>query len=261
MRALAAGLLLVAIGAPLPAHAADDTPTYAQCLAKIQADPDQAFEDALAWHDMGGGVPARHCQTMALIALGHYGEAASRLEALAREPGAGDARARAEILAQAGNAWILAREAQHAYNALSAALELVPREPDYLYDRARASALGEDFRAARDDLDTLITIVPRDGEAFALRASARRSLGDLAGARADADQAVRLSPKDPDGWLERGTIRHFQGDEEGAGADWRKALTLDPDSAAGKAAQAILERKALGLPIDPAAHEDARGGR
>src|SRR5690606_17720861 len=150
---------------------------------------------------------ARHCQALALIKLHHYGEAATRLEGLAVEPGAGDGRARAALLGQARNARMLEHEASRAYNAQSRALMLAPGDRDLLIDRALASALGEDYNAAEEDLTALIARNQTDIEALILRADARQALGNLTGARADAEAAVRNAPRSPDAWLQRGLVR------------------------------------------------------
>lgn len=216
---------------------------YEKCLALVDQAPAQALDEAQGWADLGGGVPARHCRLLALKRLGHYADAAAGLEDLARAPGAGDAPNRAELLAQAGNAWILQHEPARAFAALSEALRLRPRDRDILIDRARAAALGEDYRSARMDLDQVLAQAPVDIDALVLRAAARRLLGDLAGAKADANLAITKAPNVPDAWIERGLARFFMGDQPGARSDWTKAQKLAPNSQAGLDAQALLERE------------------
>src|ERR671938_862814 len=81
---------------------------YQACIAAIGVKADDAFEKAMIWRDHGGGVPAEHCAALALISLDEPGEAASRLNALAQRMDAGTASERASLLAQSGNAWLLA---------------------------------------------------------------------------------------------------------------------------------------------------------
>ena len=66
-----------------------------------RTDPNTAFEAALAWQELGGGEAARHCSAVALIGLGQYGQAATRLEDLAKAMKAADGPSRAAILGQA----------------------------------------------------------------------------------------------------------------------------------------------------------------
>lgn len=245
-RSLGLAALLLTASVPTPAFAQG---RYNDCLARVEFDPDGAFDEAMAWADMGGGLPARHCGGLALIALGHYRQAAERLEALAAEPGS-DAATRAALLSQAGNAWLLESDAQRAFNALTQGLALVPDDTESRLDRARASALAEDFAAAKDDLDLVLADRPDWADALVLRANVQRALGDLTTARADAERAVALAPDNPAALIERGIVRHFAGDREGAVTDWRLALSLAPDAKTSADARALLERDALGIGLE-----------
>ena len=55
--------------------AAEEQARLEACLAKIETDPDDAYEDGLAWLYQGNRPGARQCTAMALIALGHQAEA------------------------------------------------------------------------------------------------------------------------------------------------------------------------------------------
>jgi tetratricopeptide (TPR) repeat protein len=220
--------------------------SYQSCLARVQENPDGAYEAALNWHDFGGGgAAAKHCAALALVADGQYNEAAQQLEALAAGPGAGDRYARAEILAQAGNAWLLQNKPTLAYNAFSRALELTPSDAQALIDRARALMLLGRRAEAEKDLSLAIDAEPTATEAFVLRASARRERGDFKGASEDANEAVRLQPRNPEALLERGLVRHALNDRQGALADWRAARAAGGEGPAGREAQRLLEKAAL----------------
>ena len=234
--------LLAAAGLALPGRAGA-VDSYEGCLALIETNADRALDEAQAWADQGGGAPAQHCAAMAMQKLGRYAEAATALDNLARQRGAGDAATHAEILSQAGNAWLLQHEAQKAYNSFSAALTLLPGDRDILIDRARAAALGEDYKLAAADLTAVLRKAPEDVDALILRANARRGLGDLKGAKADSEKAVEKGPTVADAWIERGLTRFMLGDKPGARDDWRMALKLAPDGKAGLDAQALLERE------------------
>ena len=127
-------------------------PEYRACVAKTATKPDDAFEDALVWRDMGGGAPAEHCAALALLAMNQPGQAALRLDRIARDPKAGTLAVRADLLDQSGNAWLLARQAANAEAAFSAALKLAPRSGAIWADRARARAMNRNWKAAESDL-------------------------------------------------------------------------------------------------------------
>ena len=57
---------------------------HKECLERIAEDSDLAFEEAMIWRSEGGGRRAKHCEAMALFALGHEDEAANRLDELAK---------------------------------------------------------------------------------------------------------------------------------------------------------------------------------
>ena len=73
--ALIAGLTSIAA-------AADEKPQaqrYQACLSEVEKLPKNAFEYAIQWGREGGGNPAEHCASSALMALGLFGDAAKRL--------------------------------------------------------------------------------------------------------------------------------------------------------------------------------------
>ena len=225
---------------------------YEACLATVARDPDKGFDEALIWGDQGGGVPARHCAALALFELGHHGEAAKRLGDLAREPGAGAAGLRAQILSQAGHAWLLQGENAHAASEFTAAIDLAGEAPslrfELYYDRARAYLLDGKWLPAIDDLTTLLTARPRATDAFVLRARAYRGQGSLASARADAEAALALAPENAEAHFERGAALLLQGDRAAARADFIRTLRLSPEGPIADAARAALERIELGAP-------------
>lgn len=253
-----AALLLALLLASTSLMAGSDVTSYESCLARVQENPEEAYEDALNWHDLGGGgAAAKHCAALALVAGGRYDEAARRLEALAAEPGAGDRAARVEILGQAGNAWLLQGNATAAYDAFSRALTLSPTDSHTLIDRARALMLLDRRSEAEEDLAAAIHSNPIATEAFVLRSSCRRERGDLKGAGEDANAAVQLAPRNAEALLERGLVRQALDDRAGAFADWRSALAADASSAAGQEAQRLLQEAALDETLLPAGGKPA----
>ncbi len=250
---LAAGLLSFAgpayAASPLDAPNLPGQDRYDRCLQLAQKSPQSAFDAALAWRDDGGGAPSQHCIAVALVGLKHYGEAAYRLDKLAHDPTAGGAATRAAILDQAGNAWLLAGQPEDARMSFSAALKLVPFDPDVLADRARAKAMTKDWRGAESDLSAALTRDPNRPELLVLRASARRALGRRDEARGDLERALRLRPNDVEALVERGAMKFDSGDKAGARADWRAVIAAAPDSAAAASARQHIEQLELDAPV------------
>src|SRR6185437_16394015 len=113
---------------------------YARCMNAAHENPAAALDSAQAWRATGGGHPAEHCAAVALIGLRRYAEAGKRLDKLAEAMAKDPAELRAEVLDQAGQAWLLAGEAARAEASLTAALALAPDDPGLLTDRAEAFA-------------------------------------------------------------------------------------------------------------------------
>jgi tetratricopeptide (TPR) repeat protein len=229
--------------APKPAtqgEAIDDAVQYKHCVALARQKPDEGWEESLAWASLGGGEAARHCGAIALIGLRQYEEAASRLEALAKASHR-PAKLRAGMLAQAGQAWLLAGKTDRAYAAQTAALSLVPVAPDLLVDRAQTLAEAKNYKEALVDLNQALAVDPRRVDAYVFRATAKRYLDDLKGAAADLAQALALDPQNEDAWLESGMVKRLQNDGNGARKDWLKVLELAPNSAAADTARRNIE--------------------
>lgn len=184
---------------------------YVQCLALVESDPTTAYENALGWRSEGGGAPARHCIAAALIKLGQHAEGASRMEATAAAPDAGDDVIRADLLGQAGGAWLEAGENAEAERVLSQALLLRPGDPDLLVDRALAYALQGQFRSAVEDLSIALTSRPSDLDALRLRANAWAELGRYEEAARDVARGLAFAPNDVELLLVRGRVRQALG--------------------------------------------------
>ena len=226
------------------AAAADETPPaqrYQACLAEVEKFPKEAFEDAIQWGREGGGGPAEHCAASALMTLGLYADAAKRLEALAQSEKKGP-RLKAGILAQAGQAWLLADNATRAEAVATTALQLMPNTPALLIARARARAERGDYVGAKADLDIALVGTPGHPDALAFRAAAFRFLDQTAAARADTDAALARDPAHPEALLERGILKRLADDKDGARADWLKLLEVAPGTGAADAARANLEK-------------------
>jgi tetratricopeptide (TPR) repeat protein len=221
---------------------------YDQCLAQVQSDPSVALMTAAAWAKTGGGPAADHCAALALVGLRRYGEAAAKLDLLARGGFAANASMRIALFDQAGNAWLLAGRADSAIASFTAALAVDPLDADILSDRARALASKQNWAKAESDLTAALLVSPERADLFVLRGSARHAMGRLADARQDFDRALALQPRNPDALVERGTMKYQSGDVTGARADWQAAVSGSPGSAAAETARQHLADSAPAAP-------------
>lgn len=238
------GLLLSlssATAAFAAAPAVGDARRYRVCLADANANPGVALKDALQWGNSGGGVPAQHCAALALVGLGRYGEAATRLDGLARSSALPDRRFRTTLFEQAGNAWLMAGDGAKAIASLSSALALSGGDADLFTDLARAQALRKNWGEVDADLSAALQMDPRRADLLVLRASARRALGRLKPALADIEAALKLRPGDGDALVERGLLRKQVGDMGGARRDFQAALKSSPSSATAASARSNLD--------------------
>lgn len=241
--------LAAAIAAPLLAGAAlaaeppafSGNQAYTDCVALTETKPQDAFDRARSWRDSNGGLPAQHCMALAILGLGHPVEAAVQLDAVARKTEAGSVAQRAELLDQAGNTWLLAKQPRAAEDTFSEALKLSPQDATLWADRARARALLANWAGAEADLSAALAFEKSDPEIYVLRSSARRALGKRPEADADVQAALALNPDFPDALVERGAMKLAAGDRNGARADWIRVLAKAPQSTAAESARARIE--------------------
>jgi len=223
---------------PIPPRIAQGD-EYEHCLAMLDRDPQGALGMAESWQAAHGGEGAAHCLALATIELGNAQAGAEMLEQIASSSTAPDL-ARAAVFGQAGQAWLMADDAGHAFGALTLALALSPDDPDLLIDRAVASGDLKHYPEAIDDLDRALAIDPKRPDALVLRGSALRHVGELDRARDDIERALAQDPENAEAYLERGILRQRQGDIDGAHADWEQAIRLAPDSPTADLAQQDL---------------------
>jgi tetratricopeptide (TPR) repeat protein len=202
---------VILAGSPGHAQSLAESVRLEQCLEKADADPAAAYEDALAWMTFGSPPAARYCAARALVGLGRPDEAAARLETLATDREAGGIDQRAVLLAQAGNAWLLAGAPEAAATALTSAIRLRPRDGDLYVDRARASIILGHWDEAGRDLDAAVELSPGGWEAHLLRAAALRRAGRLQEAMDDIEIARKLAPGNTDVLVLRGEIADVLG--------------------------------------------------
>jgi tetratricopeptide (TPR) repeat protein len=223
---------------------------YNACIRLAQLNPEKALPAAAYWLNNGGGVGAKHCKAVALVGSKRPGEAAVLFEELANDPKRPDV-AKAQMLAQGAQAWILGKETTKGIAALDKAITLAPTVSNYRVDRAVAYAALGNYPKTLEDLTAAIDRDPKNAEAYTFRASAYRFLNKLPEARLDIDKALQLSPGRGDALLERGVIKVMTGDAVGGRADWQQISNSAPGSPLARAAEENIARLAQ-VPPPPA---------
>jgi len=215
--------------------------TYNSCLSLARVYPDQGFRAAAEWIELGGGEPAHHCQALALIGLGEAEKAAQRLDEMARSSIQPD-NLRAGMLAQAGQAWLLAGMLEQANVAYTAALTLTPHDPELYIDRSMVLAATKNYWKAIDDLNVALEKDAQNADALALRASAYRYVEAQELAMQDATAAVSIDPDNVNALLERGILYWLVDQLARARRDWEHIVEVDPKSRAADLARLNLRR-------------------
>lgn len=184
---------------------------FQQCVARIDDDAAQAYEDAMIWASEGHTVNAYRCAALALVGQNRFDEGARRFESLASAINPDNPELKAELWSQAGNTWLLDHDGAHARSAFTRAITTVQSNPDnlpdLLIDRARAYAMEGDYRHAEEDLSHSLDIRPNDALALRLRASSRMHQNSFDLAEADAQAAVNLEPTNIDSLVMLGHTR------------------------------------------------------
>lgn len=206
----------------------DHSQQYTACMQLAKTRPREAFASANAWYDRGGDQAAQHCAAMALFGLGEFFEAASRLDTLAGAQAGARNKLRADLYAQAGQAWVLANYPDKALISQGNALALVPDSVDFLIDRAVTYAGIDRYADALRDLNKALTLAPRKHEALTLRATVLRLGRQPDKAAADIEQAIKANPNYPEAYLERGLQRKAT-QPQLAREDFIKVLRLVPE--------------------------------
>lgn len=223
---------------------------YSACMAQARAEPVKAVNTAKEWYNAGGGLAARHCAAIAFYGLGQFVEAGNELERLGREMTGQSAQLRAEVFAQAGQAFQAARLGEKALSMQNAAILLDPRNADIWVDRSITFAAVSAWREAASDLSRALELSPNRPDVLVLRAAAWRNAGDSAKALADAEVALRLEKDYPDALLERGLARRLRNDRAGSDADLKRVITLVGETSdLGQRAKAAIQGAAPAKPV------------
>ena len=197
LQRLAASALVV-LSTATAASATDRTDAldarHKECLESIADDQQLALENAMIWRDQGGGRRARHCEAMALFALGYEGEAASRLDELAAGGDGGSEQHRIKLRAEAADMWLAAGDALKAHGSATAGLELEAENAGLRIARARAYTLAGQPDYAETDLSSVLVYHPRHAEALRYRADARLRQDRLDAAKDDIERSLSIAP-------------------------------------------------------------------
>lgn len=227
----------------------DHVRRYTECMQLARMEPLKALPAAERWIVEGGGMGARHCVAVAMFRSGKPAQAAAQFEAIARDMGQDRPGLRAELYAQAGQAWMEAGAADKAAAAQSRALELKTNDPDLWIDRGLSYAAQQSWPRAISDFDQAIRLRQDDVEVLVLRAAAWRNARDPGRALVDVNRALSIAPDNAEALLERGTIHLARGSRDAANADFTRVLKLvPPNSSAARRAEAGL---AGGAPVAP----------
>ena len=216
MRRLSQTLLSAAAGLLASAafvsttNAADRTEVldtrYKACLERIFDDQEMALEEAMIWRDQGGGRRARHCEAMALFALGHEDEAAYRLDELASGADGGSREMRRNFRSEAANFWLAAANPEKAHMSATAGLEYDDEFSDLRIARARADVMQGEYEEAEAELSFVIFQNPQHAEALRYRADARLRQDRLVAAKDDIETSLEADPTSVETALLRGHI-------------------------------------------------------
>lgn len=226
---------------------------YTECMALARREPLKALPAAEKWKTEGGGLGARHCVAISMYESGKFVPAATQLEALAKDVASDRPGLRAELLAQAGQAWMEANQAENAAAAQTKALELNPNDAELWVDRGLSYAAMRSWPRAIFDFDRALQLRPNRVETLVLRAAAWRNAGDPAKALADAERALRQAPDHSEALLEQGFAFLARGDRARANADFTKVLSaVPPGSEAARRAEAGLRGELPGGDTPPA---------
>ena len=238
---------------------------YTECMSLARSDPLKALPAAEKWHAQGGGFAARHCVATAMFIAGRYAQAAVQFEAIARDMGQDRPGLRAELWAQAGQAFLEAGSATKAIEAQNHAIELKPADASLWVDRGLSHAAQRSWPRAISDFDRALQLTPDDVEILVLRAASWRNAGNPERALADASRALKIAPDHSEALLERAFANLARGQRGTANVDFSLVLRLvPPGSPAARRAEAGL-RGELPHPSEPALPQSsaatAKGGK
>jgi tetratricopeptide (TPR) repeat protein len=224
MLTLVAVALLTPEAPYLPVYLASEMAAGArhkECVRLIVEDAAQGREGAQRWALEGGGAPAQHCLAIADLAAGFPRLAAARLTDISERADAGDAAARARVLAEAALAWLEADDIPEAEQAIMEAKSRAPDLAELDFVAAKIYAEANRWQAAADAVSSAERRGATSPEAYVIRARAHRALGRIEDAANDVVAALSMDPFNVDALTLRGELRQagveieaYYGDEQ-----------------------------------------------
>lgn len=170
----------------------------AACDAMAKEAPERAYEEGRAWTAESPAIEAKYCLAAAAYAIGRPLLAAQQFEAVAQAFAGRGKGEQAQAQSDAGNAWLIAGEADRALAAFNKAVGFAPESPDVWVDRARAYAYMRDWRRTEEDLNAALDLREADTLILRLRAEARLQQGVLQLALKDITESVKLAQTEED---------------------------------------------------------------
>ncbi len=220
---------------------AADPARYRACLELADSDPEKAYDTATAWVEEAQSTTANHCLAMALMKLGKFEESGILLTGMAASMPNAPKNVRAELLVQAGEVYLLAKQPDGALKVLEQARQLSPEDPGILADQGRAYLLGSKWARANEVLSQALSLEPTQAGFWSLRATARRQTKQIKAAEEDIETALALDENSPDIWLERGLIDIAKSDKPKARKNLLRAIQIDEKSPVAEQARAAIE--------------------
>ena len=224
MRPLFAIPFLILLASPVTADLRD----YQKCIDMAQISPEEVRREAIAWYSETGEPGALHCEAVALSEMGALSSAANKLQEAAQLPGVDDLT-RVDLLTQAALLWREEGDTDAAFGALNSAMRY-QATPRVLIERSILHADQRAWEKAYNDLSQALSMQPKDAEALSLRAAANRRMGNAEAARRDAMLAIEYLPISPAAWFELGKAEQALGLKDGARRSWLKTIDVAPGS-------------------------------
>ena len=221
---------------------AADPARYRACLDLADTDPEKAYDTATAWVEETQSTTANHCLAMSLMKLGKFEESGVLLTGMAASMPNAPKNVRAELLVQAGEVYLLAKQPDPALKVLDQARQLSPEDPGILADQGRAYLLSSKWVRANEVLSQALSLEPTQAGLWSLRATARRQSKQIKAAEEDIETALAIDESSPDIWLERGLIDVAKSDKPKARTNLLRAIQIDEKSPVAEQARAAIEQ-------------------
>ena len=221
------------------------------CLDQLESDPARAHSQAQIRLLEASGperVITNHCLGLAATELGRWDDARAAFISARNETPENESRTRARFGLMAGNAALIAGDAEGAIDLLATAQSeartaaSATLEALAAMDRARALVLLDRPQEAISALATATRLEPDKAEGWLLTATLFRRLDRLDDAQEAIEQAARLAPMEVEVGLEAGVIAVLSGRDDAARQSWESVIATQPDSLAAQTARDYLDQ-------------------